>query len=58
MATLAIDFGTQRTRLAVFDRRRRQPVVRTDVPTVAYVPRSGPILVGRAAEEALSLIHI
>lgn len=53
MATAAIDFGAVRSRLAVYDRRRRRPVVSADLPTLAYVPRSGPILVGEPAAEAI-----
>ena len=49
MATAAIDLGADRARLAVYDRAGRRPVVVADVPTLAYVPRSGPILVGASA---------
>ena len=54
MATVAIDFGTLRTKLAVYDRRKRQTVVRADVPTLVYVPRSGSILVGEPAQKAIA----
>lgn len=53
MATVAIDFGADRTRLAVYDRRKRRPTIRVDMPTLSYVPGSGPICVGDAAAEAI-----
>ena len=53
MASAAIDFGTLQTRLAAFDRRRRRPVIRGELPTVAYVPKTGPILVGQEAQQAI-----
>ena len=40
-------------RLAVYDRRRRQPIVRVDMPTLAHVPKEGPIQVGEAAVGAI-----
>jgi hypothetical protein len=54
MAAVAIDFGTVRTRLAAYDPRQRRSIVLADVPTLAYVPRSGSILVGDAARDAIS----
>jgi len=54
MATVAIDFGTMRTRLAVHDRRQRRPVVRVDVPTLACLPRTGFVHVGKEAEPAIA----
>lgn len=54
MATVAIDFGTVRTRLAVYDRRQRRPVVRVDVPTLACLPRTGFVLVGKEAEPSIA----
>jgi Hsp70 protein len=53
MATVAIDFGAARTKLAVYDRRKRRPTIRVEMPTLAYVPPSGPIRVGDAATLAI-----
>lgn len=55
MAAVAIDFGTHFARLAVFDRRRQIPIVRAMIPAVAYIPRFGPVLVGQAAVDAITL---
>ena len=54
MTTVAIDFGAGRTRLAVYDRRKRRPTIRVDIPTLAYVPKSGLILIGEPAVEAIA----
>ncbi len=54
MATVAIDFGARRTQLAQYSRSRRQVVVYAEVPTVAYIPPSAPILVCDRAIEAIA----
>src|SRR5579863_1115409 len=54
MAAAAIDLGADRTRLAGYDPRKRRPTVRVDIPTLAYVPKEGPILVGKAASGAIA----
>ena len=53
MASVAIDIGANRTKIAVYDRKQKCPVVAVCIPTLLYVPRSGPILVGATAEEAI-----
>lgn len=53
MLSAAIDFGARRTKLAMYDRRRQSVVVAVCIPTLIYVPRSGPILAGEAAREAI-----
>jgi hypothetical protein len=50
----AIDFGSLHTRLAAIERSRQCPAVVADMPTAAYVPRIGPVLVGEAALEAIA----
>lgn len=54
MAAAAIDLGSMHTRLAIFDRRTRKPVLVTEWPNAVYVPREGAILFGHAARDAIS----
>ena len=53
MTSAAVDFGAESTKLAIFDRRLGGPVICVCIPSVAYVPRYGQIIVGQAAKDAI-----